>query len=62
MEVTPIEISELLKLTKNSDKKIFVDMSIPLEILKLISDYNHVAVMLCKQSMSVDKFFNRSDP
>ncbi len=62
MEVTPIEISELLKLTKNSDKKIFVDTSIPLEILKLISDYNHVAVMLCEQSMSVDKFFDRSDP
>ena len=27
-----------------------------------ISDYDHVAVMLCPQSMSVDRFFDRSDP
>ena len=62
MEVTPIEISELLKLTsKHTDKKIFVDTSIPMEILKLISDFEHVAVMICNPSMSVEKFFERPD-
>jgi hypothetical protein len=31
-------------------------------MLKEISDYNHVAVMLSPQSMSVERFFDRSDP
>ena len=62
MEVTSIEIGELLKLiSKYPDKKIFVDTSIPMEILKLISDYEHVAVMVCDSSMSVNKFFERPD-
>ena len=62
MEVTPIEIGELVKLTsKYPDKKIFVDTSIPMEILKLISDYDHVTVMVCDSSMSVNKFFERPD-
>ncbi|MBQ9319095.1 MAG: hypothetical protein IJR82_05635 [Bacilli bacterium] len=62
MEVTPIEISELIKYTnKYPDKKIFVDTSIPMEILKLIADYHQVAVMLSEQSMSVDRFFDRPD-
>lgn len=62
MEVTPIEISELTKLTsKYPDKKIFVDTSIPMEILKIISDYEHVAVMVCEPSISVDRFFERPD-
>lgn len=62
IEVTPIEIGELLKLTsKYPDKKIFVDTSIPMEILKIISDYEHVAVMVCDSSMSVNKFFERPD-
>lgn len=62
LEITPIEISELLKLTsKYPNKKIFVDTSIPMEILKLISDYNHIAIMLSNPSMSVDRFFERPD-
>ncbi len=62
MEVTPIEISELLVITsKYPDKKIFVDTSIPMEILKEISDYDHVAVMLSEKNMSVDRFFERDD-
>lgn len=61
-EVAPIEIRELIELTqKYPDKKIFVDTSIPMNILKEISDYNHVAVMLSDQSLSVNKFFERSD-
>lgn len=62
MEVAPIEISELLELTsKYPNKKIFVDTSIPMEILKEISDYDHVAVMLSEKWMSVDRFFERDD-
>ena len=30
-------------------------------MLKEISDYNHVAVMLSPQSMSVERFFDRND-
>ena len=62
MEMTPIEIGELIKLTtKYPNKKIFVDTSIPMEILRLITNYNNVAVMLSEQSMSVNKFFERPD-
>lgn len=54
------EIAELISLAR--DKKVIVDTSIPLDILKEISDYDHVAVMLSPQSMSVDRFFDRGDP
>ena len=43
------------------NKKIIVDTNIPLDILKEISDYHHVAIMLSPQSMSVERFFERSD-
>ena len=39
-----------------------MDTNIPLDILKEISEYSRVAVMLCPQSMSVERFFNRDDP
>ena len=39
-----------------------MDTNIPLDVLKEISDYNHVAIMLSPQSMSVERFFDRSDP
>ena len=42
-------------------EKVIVDTNIPLDILKEISDYNHVAVMLSPQSMSVERFFDRED-
>lgn len=54
------EIAELISLSR--EKKVIVDTCIPLDILKEISDYRHVAVMLSPQSMSVDRFFDRSDP
>lgn len=54
------EIAELISLSR--DKKVIADTCIPLDILKEISDYRHVAVMLSPQSMSVDRFFDRSDP
>ena len=39
-----------------------IDTNIPLDILKEIADYDHVAVMLSPQPMSVERFFDRSDP
>ncbi len=59
-EASEFEIAELISISK--DKKVIVDTNIPLDILKEISDYDRVAVMLCPQSMSVERFFDRSDP
>lgn len=59
-EAAEFEVAELLSIAK--DRKVVVDTNIPLDILKEISDYNHVVVMLCPQSMSVDRFFDRDDP
>ncbi len=59
-EAAEFEVAELLSISK--DRKVIVDTNIPLDILKEISDYDHVAVMLSPQSMSVERFFDRSDP
>jgi len=59
-EAAEFEVAELISLAK--DNKVIVDTNIPLDVLKEISDYDHVAVMLCPQAMSVDRFFDRSDP
>ena len=59
-EAAEFEIAELISLSR--DKKVIVDTNIPLDVLKEISDYDHVAVMLCPNSMSVERFFDRSDP
>ena len=60
-EAESLEIIRLLQLVA-VDKKIFVDTNLSLKTLKKISDYQHIAVMLCPQSMSVERFFDRSDP
>ena len=57
-EVAGFEIAELISLSR--DKKVIVDTNIPISILKDISNYNNVAVMLSPQSMSVDRFFDRT--
>lgn len=59
-EVASLEIVRLIQLVEQG-KKIFVDTNISVDILKEISDYNHVAIMLSPQSMSVDRFFERDD-
>lgn len=59
-EAAGFEIAELISLSRN--RKVIADTNIPLDILKEISDYNHVALMLSPQSMSVERFFDRSDP
>lgn len=59
-EAAEFEVAELISISR--DKKVIVDTNIPVDILKEISDYNHVAVMLSPQSMSVERFFDRDDP
>lgn len=61
-EAAEFEVAELLSIAGAGEKKVIVDTNIPLDILKEISDYNHVAVMLSSQSMSVERFFDREDP
>ena len=59
-EVAQLEIIQLLRLC-GQGKRIFVDTNISPDILREISDYNHVAIMLSPQSMSVERFFERPD-
>ena len=59
-EAAEFEIAELIAISQ--DKRVIVDTNIPLDLLGEISDYSRVAVMLSPQSMSVDRFFDRSDP
>ena len=59
-EAAELEVAELISISQ--DRKVIVDTNIPVGILKEISNYNHVAVMLSPLSMSVDRFFDRSDP
>ena len=59
-EAAEFEVAELISISQ--DRKVIVDTIIPVGILKEISNYNHVAVMLSPLSMSVDRFFDRSDP
>ena len=59
-EAAEFEVAELIALSR--DQRVIVDTNIPLDLLREISDYDHVAVMLCPGSMSVERFFDRSDP
>lgn len=59
-EAAEFEVAELISIAR--ERKVIVDTNIPVDILKEISDYDHVAVMLSPQSMSVERFFDRSDP
>lgn len=59
-EAAGFEIAELISLSR--EKKVIADTNIPLDLLKEIADHDHVAVMLSPQSMSVERFFDRSDP
>lgn len=59
-EAAGFEVAELIGLCR--ENKVIVDTNIPLHILHQISDYDHVAVMLSPQSLSVERFFDRADP
>ena len=60
-EAAEFEVAELLSIAA-SGKRIVVDTNIPLDLLREISDYSRVAVMLSPTSLSVDRFFDRDDP
>ena len=60
-EAVQLEIAELIRLSAQG-RKIIADTNIPPEILREISDYSRVAILLSPQAMSVDRFFDRSDP
>lgn len=61
-ECAEIEILELIKLS-TTGKKIIVDTNISPEILRKISDYDRVAIMLCDPpDISHTRFFDREDP
>lgn len=59
-EAAEFEVAELISLAR--EKKVIADTNIPLDLLKEIAEWDHVAVMLSPQSMSVERFFDRSDP
>ncbi|MDR1388494.1 MAG: hypothetical protein LBJ31_00760 [Treponema sp.] len=59
-EATEIEIMELVKLSF-MNKKIIVDTNISIENLMKISDYNHIALMICRPEISIENFFQRKD-
>ena len=59
-EAAEFEVAQLLSMPR--DQKIIVDTNIPVDLLREISDEDHVAVILAPQSMSVERFFDRGDP
>ena len=62
-EVSDFEVTELIRLSgANPGKKIIVDTNLSADLLHRLSDYSRVAIMLSPQSMSVERFFDRSDP
>lgn len=56
-EAAEFEVAALISLPKG--RKAIVDTNIPVGMLKEISDFRRVAVMLSPQSMSVERFFER---
>lgn len=61
-ECVEIEILELIKLAA-SEKKVIVDTNIPPDVLREISVYNHVAILLCDPpDICAVRFFDRDDP
>lgn len=59
-ELISFEIAEIIRVA--ADQKVIVDTNIPVSVLKQIADYKQIAVMLTSVEISVDKFFDRSDP
>ncbi len=60
-EAAELELMLLIRYAQE-DRPIFVDTNIPFDVLHEIAPDGHVLVMLSPQSMSVDRFFDRSDP
>lgn len=60
-EATDLELLLLIHLAQ-MNRPVFVDTNISLELLHEIAGEHNVLVMLSPQSMSVERFFDRSDP
>lgn len=61
-ECIDIEILECIKLAA-SGKKVIVDTNIPPNVLRNISSYHRVAIMLCEPAdICKTRFFDRDDP
>lgn len=61
LECAELELLILIRCAQTG-KPVFVDTNIPLDLLREISDYHRVAILLSPQSVSVERFFDRSDP
>lgn len=59
-ECTILE-QKILEKLEEQNIKIFVDTNIPVEVLKQISDKDHVVIMLADPDISVRRFFDRPD-
>ncbi|MGI5893089.1 MAG: hypothetical protein ACOX6P_00690 [Candidatus Merdivicinus sp.] len=59
-EIAGFEVAELIRISDR--QKVIVDTNIPCKLLKEISDYHRVAILLSPQSLSVENFFRRDDP
>lgn len=60
-ELAQFEIAELIRRSA-SGQKLIVDTNIPCELLREISDYDHVAILLAPQGVTAERFFDREDP
>ena len=61
-ECVEIEILELIHRAAGG-QKVIVDTNIPPEVLRQISNYDHVAILLCDPpDVTSKKFFDRDDP
>lgn len=60
-ECTEVEIAELIKRAAGG-KKVIVDTNISPEVLREISDYHRVAIMVGNPDIAAKRFFDRDDP
>ena len=60
-EYIEIEIAELIKRAAGG-KKVVVDTNITPDVLREISDYDHVAIMVGDPDIAAMRFFERDDP
>ena len=59
-ECTVLELQILRRLDREG-RPVFVDTNIPVEVLKEVSDRDHVLIMLADPEISVNRFFDRPD-
>lgn len=60
-EIAELELLTLIRVAQEG-KPVFVDTNISPSLLRRISDERHVAIMVAPGSVSVERFFDRSDP